>query len=329
MKILYCLYKVTNLITGQFYIGVHSTSNINDSYFGSGNIIKQEIKKYGQEFFRKNILLSFEDKKTMYDMEEKIVSPYFLENFNTYNLIIGGRGISVDNKHYHKMSYEDYISKHGKDGYPEYDETITKFDKENRDEFLILIHKIVKNNGTLDDQNSNLKETNNYENDVPFRKRILTLFFFLQYYKKINFLNAKMLDDFEFTVNAKIAGFLRSSRVAQKLLSTNVPVSYVNDELFCDWFAQKLYDIYVNVRVDDFIESELLEPKSDLFNLIENIHSDHLKVLNNISSLRCIKSGKIKWLGENNYEILLSNIKPPAPKINKVFKKAKLGNWWE
>ncbi len=45
------LYRLTNRITGKYYIGVHSTNNINDGYFGSGVGIKAAIKKHGIEVF--------------------------------------------------------------------------------------------------------------------------------------------------------------------------------------------------------------------------------------------------------------------------------------
>lgn len=52
----YFIYKTINLLNGRFYIGQHFTINLNDGYYGSGNIIKQSIKKHGKKFFKFEIL---------------------------------------------------------------------------------------------------------------------------------------------------------------------------------------------------------------------------------------------------------------------------------
>ena len=46
------IYKTTNLITKKYYIGKHSSKNIEtDTYLGSGKLLNRAIKKYGRHNF--------------------------------------------------------------------------------------------------------------------------------------------------------------------------------------------------------------------------------------------------------------------------------------
>ena len=69
----YGLYKITNLVNGKMYIGKHVTSNLDDGYMGSGKILKQAIKKYGAENFRKEWLGFYEDLEELNYMERVFV----------------------------------------------------------------------------------------------------------------------------------------------------------------------------------------------------------------------------------------------------------------
>ena len=46
-KTIHYLYKTTCLISNRFYIGIHSTNDINDGYMGSGKQLHYSLRKYG------------------------------------------------------------------------------------------------------------------------------------------------------------------------------------------------------------------------------------------------------------------------------------------
>lgn len=68
----YIIYKVTNLINGRYYIGRHSTNNLDDNYLGSGKAIINAVKKYGKDTFKKEILLEALNAQDLWELESKI-----------------------------------------------------------------------------------------------------------------------------------------------------------------------------------------------------------------------------------------------------------------
>ena len=84
------IYKITNTVNGKIYIGAHSTTDINDSYMGSGNNIKLAIKKHGVGNFTKDILYVFDCVVECYKKESEIVNEKFISRKDTYNISLGG-----------------------------------------------------------------------------------------------------------------------------------------------------------------------------------------------------------------------------------------------
>lgn len=86
----FLIYKITNLINNKIYIGQHVTTNIDDGYMGSGGHIKNAIKKYGIENFKKEIIAQCSSFEEMNELEKELVNYEFVQNPNTYNHSIGG-----------------------------------------------------------------------------------------------------------------------------------------------------------------------------------------------------------------------------------------------
>jgi group I intron endonuclease len=100
LKKYHFLYKTTNLLNGKFYIGIHSTNNLNDGYLGSGKRLKRSIKKYGIENFKLEILEFFENRELLVEREKELVNAALLKEPLCMNLKTGGTGgnVGIDGK---------------------------------------------------------------------------------------------------------------------------------------------------------------------------------------------------------------------------------------
>lgn len=123
------IYKTTNLINNKIYIGQTTRTSILD-YFGSGNYIKNAIKKYGKGNFTREILEGCINQEEL-DKKEK----FWIAKLNPeYNIDLGGIGAgkmseetkikiskklknkyknSKDNPMYGKSVYDLWVEKYG------------------------------------------------------------------------------------------------------------------------------------------------------------------------------------------------------------------------
>lgn len=88
----YTVYKVTNLVNGKIYVGLHVTKDLDDDYLGSGKQIQAAVKKYGRNNFKREYIKICETPEEMYNLEAEIVNEDFVKSPATYNMKTGGTG---------------------------------------------------------------------------------------------------------------------------------------------------------------------------------------------------------------------------------------------
>jgi hypothetical protein len=86
------IYKTICLINKKYYIGMHSTDDLNDGYMGSGKALKFSIKRYGKENHRVEILEMVENRELLGEREKAIVTLNKVRDGKCMNLKIGGIG---------------------------------------------------------------------------------------------------------------------------------------------------------------------------------------------------------------------------------------------
>jgi len=116
------VYKTINLKNGKYYIGVHSTDNINDGYLGSGKFIGRAINKHGSENFERQILEYFSNREDALKRESELVTEDHVLDRNCYNMTPGGGAPPIwsgENHHFFGKKRPD-SSKRMKENNPVY-----------------------------------------------------------------------------------------------------------------------------------------------------------------------------------------------------------------
>jgi hypothetical protein len=85
------IYKTTNLLSGKYYIGMHSTDDLNDGYMGSGKRLRYSINKYGKKNHKVEYLEFFGTREELAAREKEIVSLNEIAKEKCMNLRVGGR----------------------------------------------------------------------------------------------------------------------------------------------------------------------------------------------------------------------------------------------
>lgn len=87
------IYKITrNDGSGKYYIGMHSTDDLEDGYFGSGKILWHSINRHGREMHSKEILEFLPSRKELKSRERELVNEEIVNDPLCMNLKLGGEG---------------------------------------------------------------------------------------------------------------------------------------------------------------------------------------------------------------------------------------------
>jgi hypothetical protein len=133
-KMIHYLYKTTCLVTGRYYVGMHSTNNLDDGYMGSGKRLRYSIRKYGINNHKKEIIKFFETRELLIEAEKEAITPEMIIDNNCMNLKGGGEGGFSNEKH--KENFLTYGVKNGRLACDK------KLKEKHGDNFLSVISKI-------------------------------------------------------------------------------------------------------------------------------------------------------------------------------------------
>lgn len=100
------IYKTINLKNGMFYVGMHSTDNLNDGYLGSGTRLRRSIRKNGVQNFKLEIIEFLPNREALKIREKELVNEDLIKNDTCLNIAIGGGGGFINDEHRKKFLEE-------------------------------------------------------------------------------------------------------------------------------------------------------------------------------------------------------------------------------
>ncbi len=107
------IYKTTCSVNGKYYIGMHSTDNLDDGYIGSGKRLWFSINYHGKENHTKEILEFCDNRQELREREAEIVNEQLLNENLCMNLKTGGDGGFSSEEHRRKfMESVNYEASH-------------------------------------------------------------------------------------------------------------------------------------------------------------------------------------------------------------------------
>ena len=132
------IYKTTNTKTGRYYIGMHSTDNLEDGYLGSGRRLRRSVKKHGADCHKREILEFCNSRKELVAKEKEVITLEEVAKNDCMNLMPGGRGgfISDEQQLQRSMAGVEARLKKLEDD-PEYKANVQKVGRKN----ILQAHK--------------------------------------------------------------------------------------------------------------------------------------------------------------------------------------------
>jgi len=106
------IYKTTNILSGRYYIGMHSTDDLEDGYLGSGNRLRLAIRKHGKESFKREILEFCKTREDLKKREIEVVNLDEISKEECMNLCVGGEGgwfVDIHNKTFKEKLSNDEV----------------------------------------------------------------------------------------------------------------------------------------------------------------------------------------------------------------------------
>jgi hypothetical protein len=85
-------YKTTCMITGRYYIGMHSTDTLEDGYLGSGVRLVRSVKKHGVDQHARETLAVFATRLEASEHEKMLITEEVLQDPMSLNCGAGGLG---------------------------------------------------------------------------------------------------------------------------------------------------------------------------------------------------------------------------------------------